>query len=66
MNDLRIDLIDPKDTELLSHLHNSMFRPERPPESFERRFRGRYKVLCLVASVKNLDPSSSRHHPSSR
>ncbi len=53
MNDLRIDVIDPKDTELIAHLHNTMFRPERAPDSFQRRFQGRAKILCLVASVKN-------------
>jgi len=53
MNDLRLDLIDPKDTELIAHLHNTMFRPERNPASFQRRFQGRAKILCLVASVKN-------------
>lgn len=53
MNQVSIDMVDPKDTALIAHLHNQVFRPERPPESFERRFRGRYNILCLAAREKN-------------
>lgn len=52
MSDIVIDLINPEDTELLAHLHNQMFRPERTPESFSRRFQGRSKILVLVARLK--------------
>lgn len=53
MDQLQIDLIDPTDTKLITHLHNSMFRPERSEDSFRRRFLGRHNVLILVASLKN-------------
>ncbi|MFG0329541.1 MAG: GNAT family N-acetyltransferase [Phycisphaerales bacterium] len=53
MTELDIDNIDPKDTPLLAHLHNEMFRPERSAESFQRRFLGRHNVLCLAARIKN-------------
>ena len=52
-SDVVIDRVDPKDTTLLAHLHNQVFRPERTEESLARRFTGRHNVLCLVAQVKN-------------
>lgn len=53
MTDVVIDLIDPKDFALLSHLYNQVYVPERKPESIERRLFGRANVLALAAQLKN-------------
>ena len=37
--------------KLLCELYNQIFRPARNPESFRRRYRGRYNVLQLVARL---------------
>lgn len=50
-NEVVIDRIDPKDVELLAHLHNQVVRPPREPASFARRFVGRHNILCLVARI---------------
>lgn len=52
-NDVVIDRVDPKDAALFAHLHNQVFRPERTPENFTRRFQGRHNILCLVAQINN-------------
>ncbi|NOG52921.1 MAG: GNAT family N-acetyltransferase [Planctomycetes bacterium] len=52
-NEVVIDRVDPKDVDLLAHLHNQVVRPAREPESFTRRFLGRHNVLCLAARVGN-------------
>ncbi len=53
MPEVAIDLINPKDVDLLSHLYNSVYLPERTPESIERRLRCRTEVLALGANIKN-------------
>lgn len=52
MPDVVIDRIDPKDSELLAHLFNQMFRPPRDAASFTRRFEGRAKILAMGARVE--------------
>ncbi len=53
MPDIVIDLVDPADTQLLAHLYNQIFRPERSAESLARRYRGRQDVLIMVARYEN-------------
>ena len=49
MTDVVIDLLGSEDMPLLVELYNRIFRPHRDLESFDRRFRGRYNVLRLIA-----------------
>jgi GNAT superfamily N-acetyltransferase len=53
MADAIIDLIGPGDMPVVVDLYNRIFRPARDLESFDRRFRGRYNVLRLIARIKN-------------
>lgn len=53
MPDAIIDRIDPTDLELVTHLYNSMFRPEREENWIARRLKGRYNPLVQVARVDN-------------
>jgi GNAT superfamily N-acetyltransferase len=47
-----IDRVNPTEHELMSHLFNQVFRPERSPESFARRLRNRLNTCFLVARVE--------------
>lgn len=51
--DVVIDLLDPKDVDLMAHLFNQVFKPERPPASFGRRLEGRKNALFMVARIKS-------------
>lgn len=53
MTDAVIDLIEPDEMQVVVDLYNQIFRPTRTLQSFERRFRGRYNVLRLVARLRN-------------
>ena len=53
MADATIDRIDPKDLELVTHLYNQMFRPERDQTWIDRRLKARHNVLVQVASIQN-------------
>ena len=53
MANVVIDRLSPSDTATLSHLYNNVFRPERTPEFFARRFVGRHNTLVLVARIDN-------------
>ncbi len=46
-----VDRVDPKDTALMSHLFNQIFRPPRTPEQFARRLLSRHNPLFMVARV---------------
>jgi len=52
MNDVVIDLIDPKDHALMAHLYNQVYHPERTAESIARRLHGRANILALAAQIK--------------
>jgi GNAT superfamily N-acetyltransferase len=52
MADAIVDLVGPEDLPLIVNLYNQIFRPPRPLEAFQRRFRGRYNILRLVARVE--------------
>jgi GNAT superfamily N-acetyltransferase len=51
MADAIIDLVGPDELPTLCSLYNQIFRPQRDIESFQRRFRGRYNILMLVARL---------------
>jgi GNAT superfamily N-acetyltransferase len=51
MANVIVDLLGPEELPVLVDLYNQVFRPPRSLESFERRFRGRYNVLRLVARI---------------
>ncbi len=52
-NDIVIDLINPTDTETLSHIYNEVYRPNRTPDNITRRLRGRHQPLAMIARIKN-------------
>ena len=51
MADAIIELVGPEDMPVILDLYNQIFRPLRDLDSFERRFRGRYNILRLVARI---------------
>jgi len=51
MSDVVIDLLDPADTALITHLYNHVFRPERDEAFFERRLENRKNPLVMGARV---------------
>lgn len=51
MAEIVIDRLDPTDLNLLTHLNNQVFRPERDVTFFERRFRNRMNTLVLGARI---------------
>lgn len=53
MQDVAIDMLDPTDFKLLTHLYNQVFRPEQEESYFKRRLEGRMNVLVMGARVKN-------------
>lgn len=53
MADAIIDRINPTDLELVTHLYNSLFRPERKEEWIRRRLLGRHNILIQVARIGN-------------
>ena len=53
MADATIDRINPTDLDLVTHLYNSMFRPEQSAEWIARRLEGRMKPLVQVARIEN-------------
>ncbi len=52
MADAIIDRIDPTDLELVTHLYNQLFRPERDVDWIARRLKGRYNILIQVARIE--------------
>jgi GNAT superfamily N-acetyltransferase len=53
MSDVVIDLLDPADTALITHLYNQVFRPERDEAFFTRRLENRKNPLVMGARVEN-------------
>ena len=51
MADAVIDILGPDDLPVIVELYNQIFRPSRDRASFERRFRGRYNILRLLARL---------------
>jgi GNAT superfamily N-acetyltransferase len=51
MADAIIERVGPEELPLIVQLYNQIFRPPRDLSSLQRRFRGRYNVLQLVARV---------------
>jgi GNAT superfamily N-acetyltransferase len=53
MADATIDIVGPEDLPLITRLYNQIIRPPRDVESFQRRYRGRYNILQLVARMQD-------------
>ena len=51
MADAVIERVGEGDLPVLVQLYNQIFRPGRDLDSFQRRFRGRYNTLQLVARI---------------
>ena len=51
MADATIDRINPADLDLVTHLYNTMFRPEQDEAWIARRLEGRMKPLVQVARI---------------
>lgn len=51
MADAIIERVGPEELPVIAQMYNQIFRPSRSLEAFERRFRGRYNVLSLVARI---------------
>lgn len=51
MADAVIDIVGPDELPLIVGLYNQIFRPAKDAEFFRRRFRGRYNVVQLAASL---------------
>jgi GNAT superfamily N-acetyltransferase len=51
MADAIIDMVGPEEMPLISRLYNQIFRPPRDVDAFERRYRGRYNILQLIARI---------------
>jgi GNAT superfamily N-acetyltransferase len=55
MAEAKIDIVGPGDIPLVADMYSKIFRPQRDPAFFRRRFQGRCNVLLLVATLEN-DP----------
>ena len=53
MADATIEIVGPEDLPLITRLYNQIIRPPRDVESFQRRYRGRYNILQLVARMQD-------------
>ena len=53
MADATIDVVGPEELPLIARLYNQIMRPPRDVESFQRRYRGRFNILQLVARVQD-------------
>lgn len=51
MADVVIDLLGQEDLPVVVELYNQIFRPPRSIDSFQRRFRGRYNTLQMIARI---------------
>src|SRR6516165_9196445 len=51
MADAIIERVGPEELAEIAQLYNQIFRPSRDLESFQRRFRGRYNILRLLARI---------------
>lgn len=52
MANAKIDVVGPGELVLIADLYSQIFKPARDIEFFNRRLRGRYNGLFLVASVE--------------
>jgi GNAT superfamily N-acetyltransferase len=51
MADAIIERVGPDELPLIVQLFNQIYRPARDLESFQRRYRGRYNVLQMIARI---------------
>lgn len=52
MADTEIVIVGPGEIPLITQLYNDVFRPARDEGFFQRRLRGRYNTLLLVANLE--------------
>ena len=50
----KIDILGPEDVPLITQMYNRIYRPSRNEDFFKRRFRGRYNILMLLATLDQL------------
>lgn len=53
MADAVVERVGEGDLPIIVQLYNQIFRPGRDLDSFQRRFRGRYNILQMVARIKD-------------
>ena len=53
MADAIIDIVGQDELPLIVELYNQIFRPPREVDSFQRRYRGRYNILQMIARIKD-------------
>lgn len=56
MANVIVDPVGPEELTSIVDLYNSIYRPAREMESFERRFLGRHNVLRMIARLENETP----------
>jgi len=52
MADVVIDLLDSKDTAVIAHLYNQVFRPDRDEAYFRRRLENRMNPMVMGARIE--------------
>lgn len=53
MANAKIDIVGVGELPVIANLYSQIFRPPHDVEFFDRRFRGRYNVLLLLATIDN-------------
>ncbi len=51
MADAIIELVGPEELPAIVSIYNQIFRPARNVDSFQRRYRGRYNVVQMIARI---------------
>lgn len=54
MADAIVDIVGMEDLPVIVALYNQIFRPGRTVESFQRRYRGRYNILQMIARIDDV------------
>jgi len=50
----KIDIVGPDAVPLIARMYNQIYRPGRDADFFNRRFRGRFNILILLATLDEL------------
>ncbi len=56
MANVIVDVVGPDELPTIVELYNQCYRPSRQAESFEKRFRGSYNILHMVARLPDDTP----------
>lgn len=54
MSDATIEIVGLDELPTIVEMFNQIFRPQRDEELFQRRFRGRYNILQMIARVDDM------------